>query len=70
VGAALGHLAGLGIVREVTGKRRDRRFAHADYMTILAEGSEPLPEVGPSPGVAKGSAAEDETVDGHDSGHS
>ena len=42
VGAAFSHLAGLGIVREVTGKRRDRLFAYTDYVAILAEGSEPL----------------------------
>jgi Fic family protein len=42
VGAAFSHLAGLGIVREVTGKRRDRLFAYTDYLAILAEGCEPL----------------------------
>ena len=42
VGAAFSHLAGLGIVREVTGKRRDRLFAYTDYVAILAEGGEPL----------------------------
>ena len=42
VGAAFSHLTGLGIVREVTGKRRDRLFAYTDYVAILAEGSEPL----------------------------
>jgi Fic family protein len=42
VGSAFDHLAKLGVVREVTGKRRDRLFAYTDYLGILAEGGEPL----------------------------
>jgi len=39
VAASLGHLEALGIVRELTGKARDRRFAYQDYVSILAEGT-------------------------------
>ena len=31
-----------GIAREVTGKRRGRRFAYDAYLSILTEGTEPL----------------------------
>ena len=42
LGSAFEHLVKLGIVREVTGKRRDRLFAYTDYLGILAEGGEPI----------------------------
>ncbi len=42
VGSAFEHLERLGIVRETTGRRRDRLFAYTDYLSILAEGAEPL----------------------------
>lgn len=35
-------LTGLGIVREITGRRRDRVFAYDRYLAILNEGTEPL----------------------------
>lgn len=35
-------LAGLGIVREITGKKRERVFAYQAYLDILNEGAEPL----------------------------
>lgn len=35
-------LATLGIVRELTGRRRDRVFAYDRYLSILTEGTEPL----------------------------
>lgn len=35
-------LATLGIVRELTGRRRDRLFAYDRYVAILNEGTEPL----------------------------
>ena len=41
VAASLGHLEALGIVRELTGRARDRRFACHEYVGILAEGTEP-----------------------------
>ncbi len=41
VGKALASLEGLGIVREVTGRRRDRVFAYDRYLALLAEGTEP-----------------------------
>ena len=39
---SLDHLAGLGIVREITGKRRSRLYEYAKYLRILDEGTEPL----------------------------
>jgi Fic family protein len=41
--AALSRLGRLGIVRELTGKRRNRQFAYRDYLELLDEGTEPLP---------------------------
>ena len=35
-------LEGLGIVREITGRERDRRYAYQQYIEILSEGTEPL----------------------------
>lgn len=35
-------LAGAGIVRELTGRRRNRFFSYAEYLRILSEGTEPL----------------------------
>ena len=32
----------LGIVREITGRERDRRYAYQQYIEILSEGTEPL----------------------------
>jgi cell filamentation protein, protein adenylyltransferase len=40
--AALGHLVDLEIVREVTGRARDRLFTYPEYLAILNEGTEPL----------------------------
>jgi Fic family protein len=40
--SALGHLTRLDIVREVTGRQRDRLYAYDDYLAILNEGAEPL----------------------------
>lgn len=36
------HLANLKIVRELTGKQRDRVFAYSSYIKTLSEGTEPL----------------------------
>jgi hypothetical protein len=38
---ALAKLQELGIVREVTGRRRGLLFAYSRYMTILNRGTEP-----------------------------
>jgi Fic family protein len=43
VNAALSDLERLGIVTEVTGRRRGRVFGYRRYLTILSEGTEPLP---------------------------
>ena len=42
VGKALQTLIELGIVREMTGRRRDRFFAYSRYLKILGEGTDPL----------------------------
>ncbi len=39
---SLDHLVNLGIVREVTGKRRHRIYQYTSYLKILDEGTEPL----------------------------
>lgn len=44
VNSALADLARLGIVEEVTGRRRGRVFSYKEYLAILNEGTEPLPE--------------------------
>lgn len=37
------HLLDLGMLREITGKRRDRLFVYEAYLGILNQGTEPLP---------------------------
>lgn len=39
---ALSNLEKAGVVREITGRRRDRLFAYKNYLSILEEGTEPL----------------------------
>lgn len=41
--AAIKHLEQLGMVREQTGRRRNRLFVYDQYLKILSEGTEPLP---------------------------
>lgn len=41
VNKALGHLAQLGIVRELTAKKRNRHFSYAEYVEVLSRGTEP-----------------------------
>jgi Fic family protein len=43
VNAALADLERLGIVEEVTGRKRGRVFGYRRYLAILSEGTEPLP---------------------------
>jgi len=43
VGKSLDHLVALGIVSELTGKRRHRVFAYRKYIDVLDRGTEPLP---------------------------
>ncbi len=43
INTALQHLEKAGIVQEITGRQRDRLFAYKTYLSILAEGTEPLP---------------------------
>ncbi|MBI4409613.1 MAG: Fic family protein [Gemmatimonadetes bacterium] len=42
VGSALRKLEDLGIIHEVTGRRRNRFFAYTEYFAILNEGAEPI----------------------------
>jgi len=42
VTSALNHLLQLGIVKEVSGKRRDRLFAYSRYVSMVGEGTKPL----------------------------
>ncbi|WP_297904344.1 Fic family protein, partial [Metallibacterium sp.] len=42
VARAIESLAALGIVRELTGRKRDRVFAYDRYLAVLNEGAEPL----------------------------
>ena len=44
VNKALSNLEDLGIVREKSGRKRDRLFAYDEYLTILSEGTELLPK--------------------------
>lgn len=41
--SAMEALCGLGLLQEITGRRRDRIFAYRRYLDLLAEGTEPLP---------------------------
>ena len=43
VNAALADLERLGVIDEVTGKRRGRVFGYRQYLAILSEGTDPLP---------------------------
>jgi Fic family protein len=40
--SGMGELADLGIVRELTGKRRNRVFVYQQYLSVLNEGTEPV----------------------------
>jgi len=42
VTSALNHLMQLGIVKEVSGKQRDRLFAYSRYVNMVGEGTKPL----------------------------
>jgi Fic family protein len=42
VASALADLEGLGILRELTGKKRDRVYAYAPLLAVMEEGTEPL----------------------------
>ena len=41
---AIAYLEKLGIVAEITGKQRNRRYAYRRYLEILSRGTEPLPK--------------------------
>ena len=42
VTAALAALAEIGLVQEITGRRRNRVFSYAPYLEVLQQGMEPL----------------------------
>jgi Fic family protein len=46
VNAALAALERLGVIDEMTGRRRGRVFRYSGYLAILNEGTEPLPPAG------------------------
>ena len=46
VNAALAELEQLGVVEEVTGRKRGRVFGYRRYLAILNEGADPLPRTG------------------------
>ena len=43
VSSAVEHMRRLGLLREITGKRRKRLFVYNAYLAILSEGTEALP---------------------------
>ena len=43
VAAAVTQLTALGVLREMTGRTRDRVFAYDAYLAVLSEGAEPIP---------------------------
>jgi Fic family protein len=43
IAGAMDRMVGLGIAKELTGYARNRVFAYAPYISILAEGADPLP---------------------------
>jgi Fic family protein len=42
VAKSLEHMQQLGMLREVTGRQRDRLFVYDAYLAILNEGTEPM----------------------------
>lgn len=42
IGASVTRMESLGMVRETTGKKRDRIYSYAPYLAILGEGAEPI----------------------------
>ncbi len=42
IAAALARLEKLGLVKETTGRKRDRVYSYAPYLAILSEGAEPI----------------------------
>jgi Fic family protein len=44
VNSAVEQLRKLGVLREITGKRRDRVYAYDDYLNILRDKQDPVPE--------------------------
>lgn len=41
--ASVEHLVRLGILEEITGRQRNRLFVYRQHVSILSEGTEPLP---------------------------
>jgi Fic family protein len=44
VNGAMKHLEDLGIAREITGKTRNRLNTYAEYLDLLKDGTEPIPQ--------------------------
>lgn len=49
VTVALNHLLRIGVVEEITGKRRDRLFSYSRYFNLVSEGTEPMGIARPTP---------------------
>ena len=44
VNGAMKHLEDLGIAREISGKTRNRLYAYSEYIDLLKDGTEPIPQ--------------------------
>ncbi|MGF1624865.1 MAG: winged helix-turn-helix transcriptional regulator, partial [Alphaproteobacteria bacterium] len=42
IAKSIAHLETLGMLQEITGRKRGRKFVYGDYMRILSRGTEPL----------------------------
>lgn len=40
---AVGHLVDLGVLREISGRKRGRVYLYSEYLRIIADGTEPIP---------------------------
>lgn len=46
--AALNHMMALGILEEMSGKKRDKIYAYRNYLNILEDGAHPFNVIGVS----------------------
>jgi ribosomal protein S25 len=42
--SALNHMTSLGILQEMSGKKRDKIYVYRKYLSLLEDGAEPFPE--------------------------
>lgn len=43
--SAVKHMTSLGLLEEISGKKRDKVYVYRKYLNILEEGAEPFPEI-------------------------